>query len=540
MNKSRRHFLVVAGFVIAVLLAGNCADNFVVETEDEDDIAGTTFDRTIAISVGGAEASVSGDKKGIVSVSGNYVTVNNTTDETILYELSGSTKEGSFKLYSSKKQAIHLQQLDLTNPKGAAINNQSKKRTFVIVEGSNSLADGKKYSKTEGEDEKAAFFSEGQLVFSGTGSLVVTARGKAGITSDDYIRFMASPTVKVNTTAGHAVSGKEAIIVSAGKLDMTTSADTKKGFSSDSLVRIDGGVTHITVKGSAEYDSKDNKYTGTAGIKADKLFEMLAGELVIDNSGTGGKGISCDGPGYFKGGTVSITTSGANYGSSNDVPAKGIKFDGDLFFSGATVSVTSQSHEGVSSKGIIDISGGVLYVRAWDDAINSHGDLTISGGSVCAWSVDNDGIDANGNLYVKGGLVYAIGSHTPEVALDSDTDEGKSLYIQGGTVIAIGGLERDAILSQTCYSASWHADTWYGLAAGLSSFAFKTPSSAGDTLVVSGVSPVTLRTGVTVSGGTNLFNGLVVRDGSLSNGSSVSLSNYSSDTGWGSGAVITP
>ena len=412
-------------------------------------------------------------------------------------------------------------------------------RTFVVVEGNNSLADGKSYSKTEGEDEKAAFFSEGQLIFSGTGTLSVKARGKAGITSDDYLRFLESPTVKVTSSAGHAICGKNAIIVSAGTLDVTTSADMKKGFSSDSLVRFDGGVTAITVKGSTVYDKKDGRYTGTSGIKADKMFEMLAGEVVIHNSGIGGKGISGDGPGYFKGGTVMVTTTGANFGSSNEIPSKGIKFDGDLSFSGAAVSVTSKSHEGISSKGTIDISGGVLTICANDDAINAAGDVTINGGSVCAWSSDNDGIDANGNLYIKGGLVYAIGTHAPEVALDSDTDEGKSLYIQGGTVIAIGGLERDAILSQKCYSASWSADTWYGLSAGLSSFAFKTPPSGGDTLVVSGISPVSLKTGVTVSGGTNLFNGLVVRDGAFSNGSSVDLSTYSSDTGWGSGTVLT-
>ncbi|MBR5100046.1 MAG: carbohydrate-binding domain-containing protein [Bacteroidales bacterium] len=534
MNKLKRSILVVASFVLVALLAGNCGDDFVTETDedDEDDVTATTFDRTIAISFGGEQASVSGDVHGIVSVNGNYVTVNNTTDEKVVYDLSGATNSGSFKLYSSRKQAIRLHQLDLTNPKGAAINNQSKKRTFVVVEGSNSLADGKKYTKTEGEDEKAAFFSEGQLVFSGAGSLAVTARGKAGITSDDYVRFLSSPTIKVNTTAGHAVCGKDAIIVSGGNLDVTTSADTKKGFSSDSLVRIDGGVTHITVKGSAEYDSKDNKYTGTAGIKADKLFEMLAGELVIHNSGTGGKGISCDGPGCFKGGTVTVTTTGANFGSSNETPSKGIKFDGDLSFSGATVSVTSLSHEGISSKGTIDISGGVLYVCASDDAINSHGDLTINGGYVCAWSTDNDGIDANGNLYVKGGTVYAVGTHTPEVALDANTDDDKKLYILGGTIIAIGGLERDANLSQKCYWAPWSKNTWYGLTIGLSTFAFQTPSSGGDTLVVSGVPAPALKSGVSVSGGTNLFDGLCVRDAIVSGGISVNLSNYSSGSNY--------
>lgn len=529
MNPLYRLMLDMASLVLLVLLAGSCADEFIeVPEEDEDDIAGTTFDRSIAIAFGDPEATVSGDVHGIVSVSGNRVTVNNTTDDVILYELSGSSDNGFFKLYSSRKQAIRLSNLILVNPKGAAINNQSGKRTFVLVEGTNSLADGAKYTGTDGEDEKAAFFSEGQLIFSGTGSLTVTARGKAGITSDDYIHFMESPTVKVSTSAGHAVSGKEAVIVSGGQLDVATSADMKKGFSSDSLVRIEGGKTAITVTGSTAYDRKKNKDTGTAGIKADQLFEMLGGDLVIHNSGIGGKGISSDGPGYFKGGTVTITTTGANYGSSNSTPSKGIKVDGDLSFSGTVVSVTSKFHEGISSKGTIDISGGVLYICASDDAINAAGDLTIQGGSVCAWSTGNDGMDANGNLYIKGGLVYAIGTHTPEVALDANTDDNYKLYVQGGTLIAIGGLESDAVLTQSCYAAPWSPNTWYGLTVGLSTFAFKTPASGGDPLVVSGVPTPSLQAGVSVSGGTTLFNGLGVKDGTVSGGASVNLSNYSS------------
>ena len=90
--------------------------------------------------------------------------------------------------------------------------------------------------------------------------------------------------------------------------EAATAADMKKGFTSDSLVRFEGGRTTISVTGSAAYDSEDSEYTGTAGVKADKLFEMLDGTLVIANSGTGGKGISGDADGYFKGGSVTVVT----------------------------------------------------------------------------------------------------------------------------------------------------------------------------------------------------------------------------------------
>ena len=215
-------------------------DNFVLEDTD-DDIANTTFARTISIVFGSAGATVTGDETGIVSVSGNDVTVDNTdTGEIIRYELSGTASDGFFKIYGNKKQALVLKDLDLTNPNGAAINNQNKKRTFVVLEGRNKLADGKKYTDTpDDEDEKAAFFSEAQLIFSGSGSLDVTATGKAGITSDDYVRVLDGPTLTVSSTGGHGIRGKDAVVLTGGTLDVTVSKDGKKAITSDGTVRID-------------------------------------------------------------------------------------------------------------------------------------------------------------------------------------------------------------------------------------------------------------------------------------------------------------
>ena len=93
--------------------------------DDEDNVANTTFAKTITISFSGASASVDGDADGFATVSGAHVTINNTGKENIIYKLTGSTTDGSFKLYSSKKQAILLSGVSITNPSGAAINNQS-------------------------------------------------------------------------------------------------------------------------------------------------------------------------------------------------------------------------------------------------------------------------------------------------------------------------------------------------------------------------------------------------------------------------------
>ena len=523
--------------------------------EEEDDISGTTFDRTITIVWSGSGASVSGDANGIVTVSGTDVTVDNTkTTEKVKYELSGSCTSGSLKLYSNNKQALFLSGLNLTNPAGAAINNQGKKRCFVVLSGTNSLADGSSaaYSATGEEDLKAVFFSEGQLIFSGSGSLTVTAnnaQGKAGITSDDYVRVMESPSIKITagSGAGHGLRGKEAVAIDSGAVEVVVSADMKKGIASDSLVVFNGGATTVKVSGGTAYDSEEAEYKASAGVKADQVFKMNGGTLTVTSSGQGGKGITGDAVAYFNGGTVNVTVTGSNYGSSssgggfgpratsssdNSKSAKGIKFDGDIHFNGATVNASASNHEAIESKGAMSITGGVVYAQSKDDAINSAKDLTISGGSVCAYSTGNDGMDANGNIYIKGGFVYAIGASSPEVGIDANTEGGYKLYLTGGTLVAIGGLENGSSLSQSCYSASsWNKNTWYSITVGGTTNAFKTPSSGGNGLVVSGASQPSVESGVSTSGGSSIWSGMGVLECSVSGGQAVSLSSYTGGQG---------
>ena len=516
-------------------------DNFVLE-DSEDDIANTTFTRTISIVFGSAGATVTGDEKGIVSVSGNDVTVNSTgSGETIRYELSGAASDGFLKIYGDKKQALVLKGLDLTNPDGAAINNQNKKRTFVVLEGANKLADGKKYTGTpEGEDEKAALFSEAQLVFSGSGSLEVNATGKAGITSDDYVRVLAGPTLTVSSTGGHGLRGKDAVVLTGGSLDVTVSKKGKKAVSSDGTVRIDGGQARLTVSGGVD-DSDLTDLSSSSGIKADSTFVMTGGALSVTNSGQGGKGISGDGDALISGGTVEISVTGTNYEvtgadavglEDTTSSAKGIKFDGKLVITGGTVRVTAKNHEAIEAKGDMVITGGEVYGASSDDAINAGGNLIVNDGRVCAWSTGNDGIDANGNCYIQGGIVYAVGSGTPEVAIDANTEGGFKLYVIGGTLVAVGGLENGANLSQACYQANWSKSTWYALYADdKPAFAFKTPERGGNSLVVSTSGTPALKSGVSVSGGTSLFDGLGAVDGSVSGGSAVTLSAYAGGMG---------
>lgn len=542
----------------ALALVGCGKDNITdVDNLEADDTSEVTEERAVDIVFSSSSnATVSGtDDELTATINGNDVTIVYTGTDVVQYNLSGTTSDGFLKIYSARKQKIVLNNVNITNPYGAAINVQgslaspnSGKAVYVTVQGSNSLTDGSSYTNTpSNEDEKGVLFAEGQIILSGNGSLSVTAKGKAGIASDDFVHVMASPTISVSSSAGHGIRANDYVQISDGSLNINVSADMKKGISCDSLVLIDGGTTTINITGGTAYDSDDSEYKGSAGIKADVLFSMKDGALTITNSGIGGKGINCDGAGSFEGGTVDITCTGANYGSSgggwggggnssSSVAAKGIKCDGDITVSGGAITVKVSKHEGIESKSTITISDGQVYSYSSDDAINAAGDLTISGGYVCAHSTGNDGIDANGNMYIQGGLIYAIGTTSPEVAIDVNSESNKKLTFTGGTLIAIGGLERGSSLSQSCYSASsWNRNTWYGLTVGGTTYAFKTPSSGGTPLVVSGSSTPTLASGISVSGGTSYLNDMVNIGGTVSGGTNVSLSSYTGGNGGGPG-----
>lgn len=412
-----------------------------IPSDDEDYIENNTFDNRIAITYNGGTASVSGTVDGVeVNVNGGHVTVNSTVK--CAYELSGNSDEGSFKLYSEKKYCVVLNGLTLTNPTGAAINSQSGKRGYFVVNDgtNNTLTDGSSYTTMGEEDMKGTLFSEGEILFSGKGKLQVQGNSKAGICSDDYILFRPGGNITINVTQGHGVKSNDGVVIRGGVLNIQTTGIAAKGIKTDGYVEIDGGRTTILTSGNGEYDSEENDVSGSTGVKSDSIFTMNGGELYIKSTGQGGKGISSDQAITINDGTVKIITTGKTftYGNS-DSKSKGIKADGDLTINGGAVAVRAtggEGSEGIESKGSLTINAGTVEVYSYDDAINAKKALNIKGGYIFAYATNNDGIDSNGALSISGGTVIGCGTTQPEDGFDCDQN---TFTISGGTVIGIGG-----------------------------------------------------------------------------------------------------
>ena len=524
----------VTSFTVAIN-KNAIAESQTVDASDDDYIENTSFAKTITITFNttGA-ATVSGDDSGIVSISGNDVVATNNSEQVIKYILTGKTTDGFFKLYSTKKQAIVLNGVSICNPDGAAINNQSKKRTFIVLNDGteNYLTDGTNYKDaTDEEDMKACFFSEGQLIFSGSGYLEVDANCKAGIRSDDYVRTMPKTNIFVDASSGNGIRGNDAVIVTGGVININITGTADKGISTDGEVRIDGGRTTILTSGGYEYDSDDKDYSACSGIKADSIININGGEVNIKSTGTGGKGINCDDKVNINDGVVRIITTGKRQkDSKGSVSPKGIKANGNITFNGGQTQVrlegSGDGTEGIESKSEIHIEAGTVESYSYDDAINSAGNLYIDGGYVYARSYNNDGIDANRNLYINGGVVIAEGASQPECGIDAA--EQYKAYVNGGTVIAVGGGMQaiDSSSKQASIAVSVQMGTTIGVLDGTKAIlAYTTPkSNSGTALMISSPSfksgsSYTLRTGCTVSEGTSFYNlttGCTIGSGSQS------------------------
>ncbi|HQF42652.1 MAG TPA: carbohydrate-binding domain-containing protein [Ignavibacteriaceae bacterium] len=565
------------------------------------DIDSITFDvitdSTIYITYNDSSASVINPYVGrgvSVSVSGADVIVTASSGiENLDYVLSGTTSDGMFKIYSDKKLELHLNDVEITNNDGPAINIQSGKKISVFLEDGthNILTDGLTYANAPaGEDQKAAFFSEGQLIFSGNGDLTINGRGtnQHGLVSDDYIEinsgniiitsaakdginvndgfFMNGGSVDVKSNSDGIDAGESFIKITDGTVKILNTANDKSAMKADGIITVSGGNLNITVQGnqskgikskqSITFENCSVNIISTGGvvlkpsgsgydpsyctaIKADKDVIITSSEITITASGPAGRGISCDRDLIFYSGSLGITSSGdgaaytnpagqpdaytghciktdgsvvivdgeitlnnsgkggkginvdanISIGTSSTQPtinvtttgqkifisqdnyaeAKAISadstiriFDCDILISSADDGIKSkdsliiyngnikitQSFEGLETPNLI-INGGDINVTASDDGLNTTyglgGELNdgskmiINDGYICVSSTQGDALDANGDIYINGGIIVVHGPQatsgfTFEVGLDFNGE----CKISGGFLVISG------------------------------------------------------------------------------------------------------
>lgn len=444
----------------------------------------------------GATVTIAGNIAGYVdaSVNGCHVSiaqsslVSDTTCGEITYILQGESSYGSLTLSGSYKSTVELCGLTLTNPSGCVLNIDNGKRIALSAKNGtiNTIIDG-------AGSQKGAIVCKGHLELKGKGTLNVTGIAAHAIYSKEYVEIknltlnvtgaakdgincgqyfsMESGMVNISNTGddGIQASFKDdtdreiedtgSLSVKGGSLTVSISADGAKCLKADGDVTISGGTLSLTTSSNGLWDSSKNKTKASACIGADGNITVTGGEIGLGATGSGGKGISCDGTFTMNEGDLKIATSGGllvysngslnhNYtGTADRINAdyksssKGIKADEGVTINGGNIHITTSTNnaEGIESKKNLQINGGTIFVKAYDDGINSTNNLTISGGDVTVISIVGDGLDSNGNLNISGGFIRTMGSGGMEMGLDAATESGYAVYFTGGTLLAFGG-----------------------------------------------------------------------------------------------------
>ena len=445
---------------------------------DEDDLVeNESFDDVVSIVFSGTSVTITNPLEGNgvdITLNENDVTATSTVSK-VAYNISGATTNGSVKIYSEKKFKLLLSNASITNTDGPAINVQSSKTVFVVLEGTNSLTDASSYSNIpDEEDAKGAFFSEGQLVFSGTGVLNVTGKYKHGIVSDDYIRVREG-TITVKEAVKDAIHTNDYFIADGGTFNICADSD---------------------------------------GIDCEEGY-------VIINNGTFNLEVVDDGI------VASYDITEETEPDASITP--NVTINGGIF------DIKTTEGEGIESKGIMTINKGDFNIEAYDDGINAIGKLYINGGELYIISSSNDAIDTNDALTITGGMIIAIGSREPEGGIDADVNTFK---ITGGTILGLGGAtskptasactQNSIIFSGTNANLIIHIQSSYAEEA----LTYEVPASVSTILY----SSAKLKTGATyqmynggsVSGGST-FNGLYT-SGTFSGGSAINNSFKISNT----------
>ena len=363
-----------------------------------------------------------------------------------VYHITGELN-GYIKVDTEDDVKIMLDNVTITNDNGPCIYGVNSNNIYIEIIGENTLTDGKTYTGFE-EEVTSAIFSNDDLIFSGTGSLVINANYNDGISSDDDITFEnGTYTIK---SVDDGIRGKDSVVITSGIFTIESNGD---GIKSTNDTETDKG--YILIKNGTFNITNVND-----AIDASTNVEIDSGDFNIKTSNTdadsSAKGIKANNNILIKKGNIDIDSSDDAIHSNNTIEIDngkititsdddGIHADSLVVINDGTININA--HEGIEAT-YVKINGGTININASDDGINAAKKSTdytptveINGGNITIkmGSGDTDGIDSNGNIYVNGGTINITG----QSAFDYD-GEAKN---NGGTII-INGETTNTITNQ--------------------------------------------------------------------------------------------
>lgn len=290
-----------------------------------------------------------------------------TITEAGVYVISGSASNFTVRVEADKESKVQLvlDGTEISNENFPVIYVVSADKVFVTTTNTvNTLSVTGSFTSDGDTNTDAVIFSKDDLVFNGTGTLVINSSAGNGISGKDDIKFTGG-TYEI-TSAKDSIEANDSIAVYDGSFEINSSKD---GFHSEN--DDDDTVGWIYIQGGTF-----NIRASSDSIQANTFAQIDGGTFNLVSS----EGIEAT---YvlINGGDISITASddGINAArKSNSFGTPTIVFNG-----GSTTIVMGQGDtDAVDANGNIIVNGGTINVTAQMSSFDYDGTAQYNGGTI--------------------------------------------------------------------------------------------------------------------------------------------------------------
>ena len=294
-----------------------------------------------------------------------------------VYVISGTAKNCTVKVNApdNAKVQLVLDGVSITNDDFPAIYVVSADKCFVTTTDKQSTLSVTGSFKSDGDtNTDAVIFSKDDLVFNGTGTLVISSAN------------------------GNGISGKDDIKVTGGTYEITSKLDSIEA--NDRILICAGTFTVNSDKDALHCENDEDKTLGIIVI-SDGTFKITAKSDAIQ-------------------GNTAVTVDGGNFELN---AAEGIEST-LVTINGGKLNITS-SDDGINagnknksnSTPTIEINGGDIKITMADgdtDGIDSNGDIIVNGGTVDI-TTSGSSFDYDGTASYNGGTIIINGTQTDNI-----------------------------------------------------------------------------------------------------------------------------
>lgn len=282
------------------------------------------------------------------------------------YDLTGEYE--SIIINTSEEVSLKLNEVQITNSNGPAINIEEAKKVTIELSGTN------KITSTTTEDLDGAIYSKADLVLLGEGSLEIKSNYDGIVSKDTLVIKNGTYTI---STDDDGIRGKDSVEISGGTFTINAGGDGIKASNDEDTslgyVNISEGTFNITSKSDGiQGITKVTISGGTCNITSSEGIE--ATYVKIDN-GTINIEASDDGINASQKSNIGTPTVEINGGNitikMGQGDTDGIDANGNIYINGGTINITGNSpfdYDGTAQK-----NGGTIIVNGTQtDAITNQ------------------------------------------------------------------------------------------------------------------------------------------------------------------------